>query len=148
MSYGYLFDLALILVSTKIFGLITKKFQLPQVVGALVAGLIFGPAVLNILNETDFISQLAELGVIVIMFTAGMGTSLQDLKKSGAPGFIVALCGVILPLLMGTGVAFLFTNNMPGSSLLEVYSSHYSHRHLSQHHSGDLKRIGKTFPQR
>lgn len=119
MSYGYLFDLALILVSTKIFGLITKKFQLPQVVGALVAGLIFGPAVLNILNETDFISQLAELGVIVIMFTAGMGTSLQDLKKSGAPGFIVALCGVILPLLMGTGVAFLFTNNMPGSSLLE-----------------------------
>lgn len=119
MSYHYLFDLALILISTKIFGLITRRFQLPQVVGALIAGLVFGPAMLNILNETQFLTQLAELGVIVIMFSAGMGTSLKDLKKSGAPGFIVALLGVLVPIAAGTGVAFLFTSHMPGSSLLE-----------------------------
>ena len=48
LSYGYLLDLALILLSTKLLGIITKKFKMPQVVGALLAGLIFGPAMLNI----------------------------------------------------------------------------------------------------
>ena len=54
-SYRYLFDLALILLSTKVFGLITKRFQMPQVVGALLAGLILGPAVFGIITETNFI---------------------------------------------------------------------------------------------
>ena len=119
MSYHFLLDLALILISTKIFGLITRKFQMPQVVGALLAGLILGPAVLNVLHETEFISQLAELGVIVIMFSAGMGTSLRDLKKSGLPGFLVALCGVIVPLLGGTLVGWLFMRGQPDDSLLK-----------------------------
>ena len=108
MSYKFLLDLAIILISTKLLGLLTQKIQMPQVVGALIAGLLFGPACLNILQETTFISQLAELGVIVIMFSAGMGTNIQDLKKSGAPGFWVALCGVIIPLLAGTAVAWAF----------------------------------------
>ena len=108
MSYKYLFDLALILISTKLLGLLTQKIQMPQVVGALLAGLIFGPAALNILHETEFINQLAELGVIVIMFSAGMGTNLKDLKKSGISGMLVALCGVIVPLIAGTAVAWAF----------------------------------------
>ena len=69
LSYNYLLDLALILLSTKALGIITKKFKMPQVVGALLAGLVFGPAILNILKETNFIIQLAELGVILLMFT-------------------------------------------------------------------------------
>ena len=83
MSYHYLFDLALILISTKVFGLLTKRFQMPQVVGALLAGLILGPAVLNILHETEFIKQLAELGVIALMFTAGLETDIHEMKKTG-----------------------------------------------------------------
>ncbi len=93
MSYKFLLDIALILISTKILGLITKRFQMPQVVGALIAGLILGPAVLNVLQETEFLTQLSELGVIVIMFTAGMGTDIRELKNSGKAGFWVALCG-------------------------------------------------------
>ena len=54
MSYYFLFDIALILISTKVLGLITKRFRLPQVVGALLAGLLLGPACFNILKETDF----------------------------------------------------------------------------------------------
>lgn len=50
-SYKYLFDIALILLSTKFLGLITRKVHMPQVVGALLAGLIFGPAALNILRK-------------------------------------------------------------------------------------------------
>ena len=70
MSYRFLMDLALILLSTKLLGLFTQKFQMPQVVGALLAGLLLGPAGLNILSETEFLSQLSELGVIVLMFSA------------------------------------------------------------------------------
>lgn len=107
MSYHYLLDLALILLSTKALGILTRKFQMPQVVGALLAGLILGPAMLNILTETEFLTQLSELGVIVLMFSAGMGTDLQELKHSGKAGFLVALLGVLVPLAMGTGLAWI-----------------------------------------
>ena len=83
MSYHFLLDLALILLSTKLLGIATGKFQMPRVVGALLAGLVLGPAVLNILSETAFLSQLSELGVIVILFTAGMGTDLRELRNAG-----------------------------------------------------------------
>ena len=105
MSYHYLMDLALILLSTKLLGILTKRIQMPQVVGALVAGLILGPAVLNILSETEFLTQLSELGVIVLMFSAGMGTDIKELKNSGKAGFLVAVLGVIVPLILGTGLA-------------------------------------------
>ena len=65
-SYRFLLDLALILLTTKLFGLITKRFQMPQVVGALVAGLILGPAVLGVITETTFIKSSAEIGVIIL----------------------------------------------------------------------------------
>ena len=56
-TYKFLMDLALILLSTKLFGIASKKFNMPQVVGALMAGLILGPALLNVLNETNFIIE-------------------------------------------------------------------------------------------
>ncbi len=81
---------------------------MPQVVGALLAGLILGPAGLKVLQETDFLKSLAELGVVVIMFTAGMETDIHELRKTGKVGFLVALIGVIAPLLMGFGLTYFF----------------------------------------
>lgn len=111
-SYHYLLDVALILLSTKLFGLLTKKFQMPQVVGALVAGLLLGPAVFNIIRETTFIDQVSELGVIVLMFAAGLETDIKELKKTGAASFVIALLGVLVPLGGGFILAFIF--NRPG----------------------------------
>ena len=108
MSYEFLFDIALILMSTKLLGLLTKKIQLPQVIGALLAGLILGPACLNILHETEFIVQLAELGVIVLMFTAGLETDISELKKTGKASFIIAILGMIVPLIGGFAIASVF----------------------------------------
>lgn len=88
---------------------------MPQVVGALLAGLILGPAMLNILKETDFISKTAEIGVIVLMFTAGLQTDFQEMKKTGKASFIIALIGVIVPLAGGYAIAAIFNNSMlPG----------------------------------
>lgn len=111
MSYHYLVDIALILLSTKVLGVVTKRLQMPQVVGALLAGIVLGPAVLGVIQSTEFLSQVSELGVIVMMFTAGLGTSLDDLKHSGKSGFLVALCGVIVPLIGGTALAMLFNGS-------------------------------------
>lgn len=123
LSYHFLLDLAIILLSTKIFGIITKKVQMPQVVGALLAGLILGPAVLKVVHETDFIKQLSELGVIVLMFTAGMETDLKELKKSGFASFVIALFGVLVPLAGGFIVAAIFNggtlSGMDTKKLLE-----------------------------
>lgn len=119
LSYEFLFDLALILISTKLFGLITKKVRMPQVVGALVAGVILGPAVLNVLSETEFIQKLAELGVIVLMFTAGLETDINQLKKTGKASFIIAVLGVIIPLAGGFFIASIFNNGNDVNTILQ-----------------------------
>ena len=88
MSYHYLMDLALILLSTKLLGILTKKIQMPQVVGALVAGLILGPAVLNVLTETEFLTQLSELGVIVLNLPGFCAKELADVATAMIMGLI------------------------------------------------------------
>ena len=110
MQYKYLFDLALILLSTKVLGLFSQRFRLPHVVGALIAGLLLGPAVLGIIQETDFLKTTANLGVIVLMFTSGMETDIHELKKSGKAAFVIALIGVLLPLAGGFAVGCYFNN--------------------------------------
>lgn len=111
-SYSYLLALAIILISTKILSIVTKKFQMPQVVGALLAGLLIGPAVFGIVKETDFLDQVSEIGVIVLMFSAGLETDIRELKKTGKASALIALIGVVVPLIGGFFVAYCF--NRPG----------------------------------
>ena len=107
-TYKYLLDLAIILLCTKALGLATRKVQMPQVVGALLAGVLLGPAMLGILTETSFIHNVAEIGVIVLMFCAGLETDIQELKASGKASFVIALIGVIVPLIGGYATAMFF----------------------------------------
>ena len=80
-SYKFLLDLAVILLCTKVLGLATKRVQMPQVVGSLLAGLLLGPSMLGLLTETEFLSNVSEIGVIVLMFCAGLETDIKELKK-------------------------------------------------------------------
>ena len=74
---------------------------MPSVVGALIAGIVLGPAVLNIVEPSKLIESLSEIGVIVLMFAAGLETSMTDLKKAGLKAFIIATLGVLVPLAVG-----------------------------------------------
>lgn len=112
MDYKYLLDLAIILLCTKALGLLTRRVQMPQVVGALLAGLLLGPAGVGIQTETSFLQSVAEIGVVVLMFCAGMETDIKELKACGKASFIIALCGVLVPLAGGFATAYLF--NRPG----------------------------------
>ena len=101
MAYKYLLDIALILLFTKFLGLVFQRLHMPQVVGSLIAGLILGPAVLGFVVETAFLETTASLGVILLMFIAGMETDINELKSCGKAATVIAVAGVLLPLAGG-----------------------------------------------
>lgn len=101
VSYDVFLDLAVILLVTKVLSLVTKRVNLPQVVGALIGGVLIGPACFGLVGDSAFIDQLAEIGVVMLMFSAGLGTNLKEIKKVGFAAFIVAMIGVIVPLAGG-----------------------------------------------
>lgn len=109
---SFLLYLALILLCTKFLGLVTRRAHMPQVVGALLAGLILGPGILNIIPQTEYLTQTAEIGVVILMFCAGMETDVKELKKCGKAAMIIAFIGVIVPLAGGFATAWFF--NRPG----------------------------------
>ena len=110
-NYAFLLQIAIILLATKFLGILTKRISLPQVVGALAAGILLGPMILNVVQRNDLIVSLAELGVIVLMFGAGLETDIQELKKAGLASFVIALLGVLVPLVGGFFLADIFNTD-------------------------------------
>ena len=111
MSYDFLLTIAIIMLFTKVFGLTSERVHMPQVVGALIAGVLVGPSCLGWVGETDFLVKAAEIGVIILMFNAGMDTDLDELKTTGFASFIIALIGVIVPLIGGVACHLAFDND-------------------------------------
>ncbi|WP_130838446.1 cation:proton antiporter [Lachnoclostridium sp. Marseille-P6806] len=95
-------SLAIIIVFAKVFGLLARKLRAPQVAGEIIAGLLIGPSVFNWVQDGDVISGLAEIGVIILMFNAGLETNLKQLKKTGLKATLIACGGVFAPLVLGT----------------------------------------------
>ncbi len=101
-TYDIFKDLAIIIVAAKLMGILAKKLNIPQVVGEIVAGLLIGPSLLGFVNQTDFLIKIAEIGVILLMFSAGLGTNLKNLVKTGPLACLIAVAGVFVPLIFGT----------------------------------------------
>ena len=97
-----LIQLAIIIVFAKFFGLIARKLKAPQVVGEIIAGLILGPSFLKLMSESDFLAGMAEIGVIMLMFSAGLETDIKQLKRTGFKATVIACEGVFVPLVSGT----------------------------------------------
>ena len=109
----FLFTIAIILLSTKTLGLLMRKIGLPQVLGYILAGILIGPALWGLIPGADFTDVLfplhqsaelkafAEVGVILVLFMAGLETDLSELKRTGLVSFLIALGGVLLPLGLG-----------------------------------------------
>lgn len=118
-----LLPLALILLISKLLQIGCKKIKLPQVIGMLLAGIIIGfidkIPFINLLDDSARagLKFLAEIGVILIMFSAGLGTNLRTVKESGKSSIIVTILGVIVPMGLGFLVAGLF-NGFTGTSIV------------------------------
>lgn len=104
-------EIAIILVTTKIGGILSKRFKMPQVLGAMLAGILIGPSILGIVHESEDLKLLADLGVVMLMFSAGLETDFNKLKAAGKSSLFIALGGIALPLIFGTLTSFLFFND-------------------------------------
>lgn len=100
--YDLFKDLAIIIVFAKFFGVVARKCKAPQVVGEIVAGLLIGPGIFGFVQQTDFLTGMAEVGVVLLMFSAGLDTNLKELLKTGPIAFLIACAGVFVPLAGGT----------------------------------------------
>jgi Na+:H+ antiporter len=112
------FDIALVVIITaaKLGGYISYKLGQPSVLGELLVGIILGPSVINFLHLPLFtdehleetIAHLAELGVLLLMFIAGLDLHIDDLLKSGKVSALAGIFGVIFPLGLGVLIGLLF----------------------------------------
>lgn len=102
MEAYYVFkDLAIIIIFAKFFGILARRLKAPQVVGEIVAGLLIGPSILGLVQQSDFLLDMAEIGVVLLMFSAGLETNLKELLKTGPKALLIACAGVFVPLLGG-----------------------------------------------
>ncbi len=115
--------LVVIIVAAKLGGYVSYKLNQPSVLGELIVGIILGPSVLNFLHWPYFsdehlaesISHLAEVGVLLLMFIAGLDLHLSDLAKSGKVSALAGIFGVVVPMGLGTLVGVLFQLDMLSS---------------------------------
>jgi len=121
-TYRILRDLAIIILSAKFMALVAKKCKAPMVVGEIIAGLVIGPCLLNLVAPSEFISQMAEIGVILIMFSAGLETNLKELRKSGLIALFVACIGVLVPLV-GGAVLYMCIHGFAGWGTEEFFKA-------------------------
>ena len=115
-TYAILRDLAIIIVVAKLFGILARMCKAPQVVGEIIAGILIGPSLLGLVQQSDFLNQMAEIGVILLMFSAGLGTDLKDLLRTGVKALMIACAGVFVPLIAGALVYMGFYGASPWGS--------------------------------
>lgn len=140
-------QLFVILFVARVFGEVAARFDIPSVIGELLAGIILGPTLLNWIEPNDFIKLLAEIGIILLLFEVGLETNLYKLIKTGIKPFIVALGGVIIPFVLGFVLSYYvfhlnFLVSLLIGSTLTATSIGITMRVLA-----DLKRQGKDETQ-
>lgn len=128
-ALGFCAVLAIILFSTKLLGLVFRRFGLPQVLGYIIAGILVGPAIfgdlcgasligfeggdyysLFVIPKDNALSIFSKIGVLLLMFSTGLETNLQELKKTGLAAILMACAGVFVPLLLGFLISLAFGN--------------------------------------
>ena len=115
--------LAIIILAAKLGGYVSYRLGQPTVLGELLVGIILGPTLLDLLHLPYFsdehlaevVHELAEIGVLLLMFIAGLGLHISDLAKSGKVAALGGVLGVIAPLLLGTAAGLAFSMPLPAA---------------------------------
>ena len=101
MEFEFFFQIALILLSTKLAGDLSVRLGQPSVLGKLIVGIVIGPALLGWIENSELLTQLSNVGVILLMFMAGLETDLEELNANRNSSLAVALGGIVLPFVGG-----------------------------------------------
>ncbi|NJE43013.1 cation:proton antiporter [Thermococcus sp. GR6] len=99
-------ELAVILITAKLAGYISSRLGLPAALGQIVGGILLGPSLLNFVTYDEGIRLIADLGVVMLLFLAGLETDIEEFKRVGLPAFLIAVLGVAIPFLLGYAIAF------------------------------------------
>lgn len=113
-SFFYILEIAMLLLFANIGGIISKRFNQPAVLGQIIVGIVLGA---GILEASEYINRMGEIGVIFLMFVAGLETDVHELKESGKSSSLIAIGGVIVPAVF----VFLGTFVMTGDKILGIY---------------------------
>ena len=108
ISQHLLAHIAIIIILAKLFSSLSARLKQPAVLGMLLVGLIIGPTGFDLIKTNVVLKVFAEIGVIILLFEAGLETEIEMMKKAGKSSLLSSVFGVIVPLLFGFGLAILF----------------------------------------
>lgn len=105
-AHTFLIQIVIILISARVVGELAAYFLIPSVVGELIAGIIIGPSILGLIEISNPIHLLAQIGIVLLLFEVGIETDIGKLSSAGAKALVVAIGGVVLPLSLGFLLSF------------------------------------------
>ncbi|TNF33485.1 MAG: cation:proton antiporter [Gammaproteobacteria bacterium] len=105
-THIFFLHLLIILLSARIFAELAVYFNMPAVIGELLAGLILGPSVLGLLELNNVIRLMGEIGIILLLFSVGLETDVRRLINAGRESLIVAIMGFVMPFLLGFSLSY------------------------------------------
>ncbi|WP_048148303.1 cation:proton antiporter [Palaeococcus ferrophilus] len=111
-------SIAIILIVSKTFGYVFTKLKQPSAMGEIVGGIIIGTSVLNLIQTTESLEFLSELGVVLLLFLAGLETDIEEFKRVGGPAFLIASGGVVIPFILGYLTTLPFTHSKMASLMM------------------------------
>lgn len=97
----FILQIALVLFATKLAGNLAARIGQPSVLGKIIVGIILGPAFLGWVHDTELLTVFSQIGVLLLMFLAGLETDLQEMNRNKKAAIYVALGGIILPIILG-----------------------------------------------
>jgi Kef-type K+ transport system membrane component KefB len=116
----FIFDIAIILLLAMLGGMLAKKLNQPEVLGQIIVGIILGA---GLMTKTNIIEEIGQIGVIFLMFIAGLETDIDELKESGRSSSLIALGGVVVPGTFVSITTYLLTKNFQASIFMGIVST-------------------------
>ena len=120
MENNILLHLAIIIFFSKILGAVSKKFKQPPVVGMLFLGIVLGPTFLHFIEPEAVINWIAQIGVLFLLFEAGLETNIKKIKEESRQAVLPAAGGIILPFILGFLLTYFISNNLSQSLIVGV----------------------------
>ena len=119
IDYGRVFaDLAIILIVAKVASEFFERIHVPAVLGEIVAGIVIEPSMLGLIDPSDAMRILAEIGVIILLADVGLEMDLKELRRVGRASMLVAILGVVLPMSSGVLAGSLLGESLNASLFL------------------------------
>ena len=114
----FLVLIAGLLIAAKCVGWLCQRIGVPTVLGQLVVGVLAGPSVLNWVHPDPLVNSFSTIGVILLMFIAGMETDMKQMRRVGVTAFVSASAGVVIPFVAGTAFSYALGYTLPMSFFL------------------------------